>query len=259
VGGLGVSTWAAADLFENHISADIPLAWRRYYFATGDITWLASSWPALKQTCVYWECRFTRTDSVGAVGPGKCSPKDGKGNFTILNVICPDESSNIVNHSVYTNAAAAQTLQWCVDAATILNKTEEVPKMWSIMADSPYMPLNMTEYSEGPVHQNYAGYQGGMTNQADVALLQYPLGLKFPEDVARRDLDFWSTKTNFAGIFTGDAAYSVAYLGLGNRAKADEQLDIAWTHLETVPSSIQWMHTGEGRQQEVKKGGEKMK
>ncbi len=33
------------------------------------------------------------------------------------------------------------------------------------------------------------------------------------------------------GMFTGDSAYSVAYLALGERASADASLDLAFTHL----------------------------
>jgi chitodextrinase len=79
------------------LQADIPLAHRRFFYATGDVDFLAASWPTLNATCRFWECRFMRSDSVGPNGPPgygpHCSPKDGSGNWTVPNVIPPDESA----------------------------------------------------------------------------------------------------------------------------------------------------------------------
>lgn len=235
--GLWTAPWRAADLNENHISSDIPLAWRRFYYATGDKAWLASAWPALNETCRFWECRFTRTDSTGPLGPAgygpNCSSKDGAGNFTVRGVIPPDESSGIINDSVYTNAGAAQTLGWCLEAAGILGIPQAaLPPLWAEMAAAPYLPLNDTLYAGGPVHAQYTGYNGHTINQADVALLQYPLGLDFGSEQNQRDLDYYSLHTDFAGMFTGDSAYSCAYLALGNRTAADAQLSLAFNHIE---------------------------
>ena len=237
--GLDTAPWREADLDENHISADIPLAWRRYYYVTGDRKWLASAWDALYQTCRFWECRFTRTDSNASAMPPagfgpRCSSKGGVGNFTVRHVVCPDEGSGVVNDSAYTNAAAAQTLSWCIEASQLLN--ESVPSTWHEIASSPYLPLIDFVFptnSNGLVHQEYTGYEGlRYINQADVALLQYPLGLNMSADQAKRDLDYWSAVTNFNGMFTGDASYAAAYLALGERSAADAQLNAAWSHVE---------------------------
>jgi hypothetical protein len=247
--GLDTAPWREADINENHISADIPLAWRSYYYATGDMTTLQSQWNALRQTCIFWECRFTRVDSNTSAPPpagfgSRCSAKDGTGNFTVRGVICPDEGSGIVNDSAYTNAAAAATLLWCVEAAELLN--ESVPDTWLLIGRSPYIPLtDALDPSQGPVHQEYTGYNGWrLINQADVALLQYPLGLDFPADLAKRDLDYWSSVTNFAGMFTGDASYAAAYLALGDRSAADRQLAAVWAHIE--PHFNVFMETADG-------------
>jgi trehalose/maltose hydrolase-like predicted phosphorylase len=233
--GLDTAPWRGADLYENHISADVPRAWQQYYYATGNVTWLATAWPALNETCRFWECRFTRTDSVGVgaqAGP-RCAPKDGVGNFTVHGVVCPDESSGVVNDSIYTNAAAAGTLAWCLEAADVLGvPSDALPAVWRDIVAAPYMPLVDKQCPTGPVHQEYTGYNGHTINQADVALLQYPLGLKFDADLARRDLDYWANQTDFGGMFTGDAAYSAAYLALGVRTAADAQLQEAWPHIE---------------------------
>lgn len=233
--GLWTAPWRVADLYEHHINADIPLAMRRYWYATGDKAWLAEAWPALNATCRFWECRFTRTDSAGAVPPGyapNCSAKDGSGPFTLHFVLPPDESRGIVNDSVYTNAAGAETLSWCLEAASILGvPAASLPPLWQEMAASPYLPLNYSLYAAGPVHAENAGYAGETINQADVALLQYPLGLDFGPQQNLLDLQYYESVTNFAGMFTGDCAYSCAYLGLGNRSSADAQLQLAFNHI----------------------------
>jgi protein-glucosylgalactosylhydroxylysine glucosidase len=58
--GLWTSIDPRNDLSENHISADIPLAHRRFFLATGDRAFLEAAWPSLNATCRFWECRFTR-------------------------------------------------------------------------------------------------------------------------------------------------------------------------------------------------------
>jgi trehalose/maltose hydrolase-like predicted phosphorylase len=235
--GLWTAPWREADLYENHISADIPLALRKFYYASGDKQFLGSIWPMLNETCRFWACRFTRVDSTGPAGPigyaANCSAKDGIGNWTLKNVIPPDESSGVSNDEAYTNAAGALTLSWCLEAANDLGiPLSSLPQIWSNIASSPFLPLNNSLYSEGPVHLQQTGYNGHTINQADVALLQFPLGLDFGDEQNQRDLDFYSSKTDFAGMFTGDSAYSVAYLALGNRTAADAQLQLAFNHIE---------------------------
>ena len=189
------------------ISADIPLFIRKLWHASGDGALLADAWPLLNETCRFWECRFTRTDSVGrAPPPGaarNCSAKDGVGNWTVRRVIPPDESAGVTDDSVYTNAAAAQALDWCVEAAEALG--HNVPPLWRAMAAAPYLPLSTTLYAGGTVHVQDAHYVRPRTiNQADVVLLQYPLGLTFDDpSLARRDLDFYASVTDEAGMFTG--------------------------------------------------------
>ena len=84
------------------------------------------------------------------------------------------------------------------------------------------------------MHVQNEGYAGQTINQADVALMQYPLGLQFERGLAQRDLDFYSLHTDFNGMFTGDSAYAAAYLALGNRSAADAQLALAFGHMDTA-------------------------
>ncbi len=72
--GLFASMSRGNDFHENHISADIPLAMRKFFYATGDKQWLASSWPLLNATCIFWACRFRRIDSVASNPPAGYGP-----------------------------------------------------------------------------------------------------------------------------------------------------------------------------------------
>ena len=161
-----------------------------------------------------------RTDSTGQPGPPgygpNCSAKDGIGNWTVHSVIPPDESAGVTNDSVYTNAAAAQTLGWCIEAADLLGiPLSALPPIWSEIASAPYVPLSEDLYAIGTVHPEHANYSGQRINQADglcgtlvlsiglyfisictsgaVALLQYPLGLDFGAAQNQRDLDYYAT------------------------------------------------------------------
>jgi len=232
--GLWASPWRAADFSEIHLDADIPLAWRTLFYATGDAGFLREAWPALNATCALWQCRFTRTDTPAGAPPppgwpAACASHAGAGNWTVKRVIPPDESSGVVDDSAYTNAAAAATLGWCAEAARALG--EPAPAEWAAIAAAPFLPLNASLTPAGPVHAQQTGYAGHTINQADVALLQYPLGLDFGAAQNERDLAYYAGRTDFAGMFTGDSAYACGFLALGNRSAADAQVGIAFEHI----------------------------
>ncbi len=240
--GLWASPWRAADFAEVHLQADIPLALRKLYYATGDVGLLRAAWPLLQGSCAFWECRLTRSDTPrnASAPPGYppgCASKAGAGNFTARGVITPDESQGVTDDSAYTNAAAAQALAWCGEAAAALGvPAAALPPLWAAAAAAPYLPLSAALNpgpGGGPVHAQNAGYAGGTINQADVALLQYPLGLRLERGLAQRDLDYYAARTAWGGMYTGDAAYSCAYLALGNRSMADRQLGYTFAHLSS--------------------------
>jgi hypothetical protein len=233
----GVDTVQAPNIegqYEHHISGDIAMAMRQYYLATLDSSFLARAWPALNATCIFWACRFARADTPHAPG---CGSKAGAANFTIRRAQGPDENAGIVDDSAYTVGVGAATLDFCAVAARALG-LPPLPPLWAEIAASPYLPTSDTLYAGGAVHPEYTGYAGGHINQADVALLQYPLGVVFERGLALRDLDFYSAKTGVAGgeggricpFFTGNSAYGIAYLALGNRSAADYQFELGFLH-----------------------------
>jgi hypothetical protein len=220
--------------FEHHISGDIAMAMRQYYLATLDAAFLERAWPALNATCAFWACRFARTDAPDAPG---CGSKAGLGNFTIRRAQGPDENAGVVDASVYTIGVGAATLSFCAVAARALGLPPP-PPLWAEIAAAPYLPTSDALYAAGPVHPEFAGYAGAEINQADVALLQYPLGVAFSHDLALRDLDYYSARTGTPAppgystcpFFTGNSAYGIAYLALGNRSAADYQFELGFLH-----------------------------
>ena len=120
-----------------------------------------------------------------------------------------------------------------------------------------------------PVHPEFTGYKlGAQINQADVALLQYPLNFPMARDVKVNDLTYYSsvTRTNGTspfrqhkqrrlghacdlcrltvwwmerpGYFTGDSSYSIAWLAMGNRTAADPWLQAAYLHMDLTHFNV---------------------
>jgi hypothetical protein len=57
--------------------------------------------------------------------------------------------------SAYTNGVAAASLNFCIEAAGILEIP--VPPLWQEIASNIYLPLSNTLYPGGPVHPEYTG------------------------------------------------------------------------------------------------------
>jgi protein-glucosylgalactosylhydroxylysine glucosidase len=65
-----------------------------------------------------------------------------------------------------------------------------------------------------------------------VALLQYPLRWPMPRQIAINDLLYWQNHTDPNGYFTGDSAYSIAWLALGNLREAAAQWNTSFSHMQ---------------------------
>ena len=97
-------------------------------------------------------------------------------------MVSPDESAGRHNSSAYTNGIAVTVLSFALEAAALLG--EPPSANWSSVAERLYLPALPVEagFMVGqPVHPEFEGYNQALRphiNQADVALLQYPLGLR---------------------------------------------------------------------------------
>ena len=76
--GFGVSTWKVGDNNEIHITGDVPMAFRLFHRMARNDTWLrVDAWPLLRDSADFFASRVVREPRTG--------------NFTLLNVIMPDE------------------------------------------------------------------------------------------------------------------------------------------------------------------------
>lgn len=226
--GFGVSSWVDADEHEIHISGDVPMAFRLYHRMSRNASWLRThGWPVARDSADFFCSRAVRHNVSG--------------NWTLLNVIMPDEGAGVRNGSAYTNAVAAETMRFAAAVAKTIGAGAN--PLWLAKASSMHLPV--VELQKGlRVHPEFDGYTTKVRpniNQADVALMQYPLGLPMDTDVAKNDLLFYQERSSgpgTAGFYTGDSAYSIAWLQLGNRSAADAQFDLAFEHMDLAHFNV---------------------
>ena len=254
--GAPVSPWHSADLYEQHITGDIAIAFRSYWYATRDVPWLREqAWPVLAGSCDFFAGRATPVPA-----PVPTPVPNATANLTLLGVIGPDEKAGRVDSNAYTNGLAQAVLRFCGEAASVLLSgggtfsggapTPAQLARWADVAERMWLPLSDTLYTSGPVHPEFTGYAGQPINQADVALLQYPLDLTatIGQEVATNDLAFYQALSSgpaTSGFYTGDSAYSIAWLALGNRSAADAQLRLAFDHMDLAHFHV-WSEVSHG-------------
>lgn len=227
--------------YEVHVTADIALAARLVWYWSRDDLWLQGSvWDMITSCSDYFVSRV------------KClvSSEEACTQYTMFDVMPPDELPGVVNHSVYTNAAAAVLLQWVGgDMATFINSDNPAATAaaYVSVANKMYIPISSDLWTH-KVHPEYEGYSGEPINQADVVLLQFPLSFDMPADLAYNDLRYYENLTSIPGVtkgfYTGDSSYSIAYLnlyrneaftpwdGANLKLMADAQLSQAFSHID---------------------------
>ena len=202
---------------EQHITGDIAMAFRLHWYTYHDLAFLNKSWPLVEAVCEFWVSRLVRSAASG--------------NWTVLHVTGPDEGAGVNDDEVYTNAVAAASLLFGIEAAGVLGRT--VPPEWATRAASPHLPLSTSLYPGHAIHPEFQGYRGDLITQSSVALLQYPLQWPMPTQVKIDDLRYYEARTRRNGFFTGDSVYSIAWLALGNASAAMRQWESAFAHMDT--------------------------
>ncbi|WP_264565595.1 glycosyl hydrolase family 95 catalytic domain-containing protein [Flavobacterium sp. N3904] len=191
-------TWALTGIFEQHITADVAIAFWNYYSYTQDKTWLKENYKVLKETADFWVSRVVKNDD---------------GSYSILNVVGADEYAQHVDDNAFTNASAIEALKNTIKAATILN--EPINPMWLDVSNK------LIIHSENGITQNYKGYKGQMIKQADVNLLAYPLHVITDRKQIEKDLEYYTEKIDKKdGPAMASGVLSVLYARLGDRDKA---------------------------------------
>lgn len=191
-------TWALTGIFEQHITADVAIAFWNYYALTQDKSWLRSEYKVLKETADFWVSRVV---------------KNNDGTYSILNVVGADEYAQHVDDNAFTNASAIEALKNTIKAATILN--EPIDPKWVDVSN------NIVIHKENGITQNYKGYKGQMIKQGDVNLLAYPLHIITDKTQIEKDLAYYSEKIDKKdGPAMAHGILSVLYARLGDREKA---------------------------------------
>jgi len=191
-------TWALTGIFEQHITADVAIAFWNYYSYTQDKVWLKNEYKVLKETADFWVSRVVKNDD---------------GSYSILNVVGADEYAQHVDDNAFTNASAIEALKNTIKAATILN--EPINSMWLEVSEK------LVIHSENGITQNYKGYKGQMIKQADVNLLAYPLHVITDRKQMEKDLEYYTEKIDKKdGPAMASGVLSVLYARLGDRDKA---------------------------------------
>lgn len=196
---------------ERHINGDVALAQWQYYLATGDIEWLKTrGWPVIKETADWWVAKARRVPE--------------RMRYEIWQVVPPDESAELVNNSVYTNAIAKLNLEIADRAATILGERRN-PK-WQEVASKIYIPFDSARrrfiafdgYGKGKFGPSYRA------KQADAELLIYPLQFRFAHtdmtEIYKNTLAFYSRRVHKGGPAMTSSIYSVAAARLGDPDRA---------------------------------------
>jgi trehalose/maltose hydrolase-like predicted phosphorylase len=191
-------TWALTGIFEQHITADVAIAFWNYYSYTQDKTWLKENYKVLKETADFWVSRVVKNED---------------GSYSILNVVGADEYAQHVDDNAFTNASAIEALKNTIKAATILN--EPINPMWVEVSNK------LIIHSENGITQNYKGYKGQMIKQADVNLLAYPLHIITDRKQIEKDLEYYTEKIDKKdGPAMASGVLSVLYARLGDKDKA---------------------------------------
>lgn len=191
-------TWAVTGIFEQHITADISLAFWNYYATIQDKDWLKNEYKVLKETADFWVSRVI---------------KNGDGSYSILNVVGADEYAQNVDDNAFTNASVIESLKNTIKAATLLG--ESIDPRWREISDK------LVIHNINGITQNYKGYNGEITKQADVNLLAYPLKVITNSAQIKRDLEYYAKKIDKKdGPAMTWGILSVLYARLGDREKA---------------------------------------
>ncbi len=209
-------TWALTGIFEQHITADVAIAFWNYYALTQDKSWLKSEYKVLKETADFWVSRVV---------------KNTDGSYSILNVVGADEYAQHVDDNAFTNASAIEALRNTIKAATILG--EPINPKWVAVSD------NIMIHRENGITQNYKGYSGQTIKQGDVNLLAYPLHIITDREQIIKDLAYYSEKVDKKdGPAMAHGILSVLYARLGDKEKAYEHFVKAYLPNSRPPFGV---------------------
>jgi alpha,alpha-trehalose phosphorylase len=253
INGEEASAYYAAGTAQYHINADIMYALRKYVQVTGDEEFLFDEGAEmLVETARLW------------LSLGFYSPRKG-GQFCIHCVTGPDEYNTVVDNNVYTNLMARENLRYAAETVekvrerrpdlftALVHKTHlDIPEItdWKRAAELMYVPydqrLRVTPQDDQFLDQEpwdfkhtppekyplllyyhpLTIYRYQVLKQADLVLAMFLLSHEFPDDLKRRNFEFYDP------ITTGDSSLSACIQSImaaevGDMAKAMEYARVA--------------------------------
>jgi trehalose/maltose hydrolase-like predicted phosphorylase len=117
------ATPGARPYTEDHVSADVALAFAGYIHATGDADYARRvAWPVMRSVAEFIVSRVTAT----------------KRGYEILATVGPREVYQLVDNNAYTNMSAATALRAAADCAAMIGET--APVLWRDVADRLVLP-----------------------------------------------------------------------------------------------------------------------
>ncbi|MCF6180880.1 glycoside hydrolase family 65 protein [Lutibacter sp.] len=193
--------WALTGTFEQHITADVGIAFYNYYKVTQDRNWLKNTgYPMLKEVADFWVSRSTQ---------------NADGTFSINNVVGANEFAQNIDDNAFTNGSAITVLNDALNTAKILGILGK--KDWKTVADG----LVIHKFKSGITKEN-STYHGQIIKQADVNLLAYPLQIITDKKQILKDLNYYEPRFAKDGPAMAHSILAILYARLGNTDKAFE-------------------------------------
>jgi trehalose/maltose hydrolase-like predicted phosphorylase len=124
------ATPGARPFTEDHVSADVALAFANYVFATGDVDYARRiAWPVLRSVGECIASRVTRT----------------KRGFEIRGTVGPREHYDPVDNNAYMNMSAATALRAAAACGSLIG--ERPPAGWADIADGLVLPRSPSRHA----------------------------------------------------------------------------------------------------------------
>lgn len=219
-------SWAATGAREQHISADIGLAVAQYFYATSDVQFMEEAGlEMMEDIASFWLSRVEFDDNNAA---------------HIVDIIPPDEYVDHATDSVYTNAAVAQFFYAAQDMFEQI-RGEEAPSAWKEVAEGLVLPFD----DQNKIYLEHADYKGEQIKQADVVLLDYPLGVEMEDEVKKNNLEYYANVTDPGGPAMTWGMHSLGYLGLEMWEEASANFNRSFANTANSPYLI-WQETPTG-------------
>jgi len=191
--------WALTGTFEQHITADVSIAFYNYYKVTQDKDWLKKiGYPMLKEVADFWVSRTSQ---------------NADGSFSINNVVGANEFAQNIDDNAFTNGSAITALQDASKAAELLGYPQNTD--WQKVAHG----IVIHKFKDGVTRENRT-YAGEIIKQADANLLAFPLQIITDKNQIIKDLNYYEPRFSKEGPAMAHSILSILYARLGDPEKA---------------------------------------